>query len=172
MKTKFLGEKICMLRLIFRTLILVSIFGSNAFGAESFKSVMSCKILNQTIIENNDSNVQTYVGYKDDLKVGDTFFIRYTFYENNDEVTAFKLERSQSPSFVSNSPTSINKNFEGSFTIDFRRSDVVNGGGGKPYAYFLTNDKIKKAFQFRRDSIKATYAFDLGGMLLKLMVIV
>lgn len=148
--------------------VLTLFLNAEVSGSTYIESKMGCKILHQSIVENDAAKIGTFVGYKDNLSVGDTFFLRYSFIEKSEKISVFQLELSKSPSFKGGLET-VGDPFVFTYDISFENSTLISGGGGNTYAYYLTNDDgygLTQAFQFRLNSLKANYTFDIGGIVL------
>ncbi len=59
--------------------LIVALFGLNA---SSIESVMNCTIKKQAIYNSDDKKIGEFAGYKDSLKVGDTYKLRYELNDN------------------------------------------------------------------------------------------
>lgn len=157
----------------FLTLLLNAEFGNSTVveskSVDLFKSKMGCKVLHQSIVENNDAKINTFGGYKNNLRVGDSFFLKYHFVVKNDKVAYFELERAKV--FDDGSNRFMNDPFKGRIGIEFDKSTLIDGGGGKAVASYLTEGQIfstnKKAFEFRMNSLMANSVFGIDGIELK-----
>ena len=139
---------------------------AEVIGSPYFESKLGCEVLHQSIVENDDTKIDTFIGYKNSLSVGDTFFLRYVFAERNGEITYFNLERSKTLSF-DNALEDLGDPFVGFFDISFDKSTLVIGGGDNTFASYVTNDRaLSKAFEFRMNSVTANYVFENTGILL------
>jgi len=53
-----------------------------SFNANAIEGVMSCAIKKQTVYNLSDGNIGVFAGYKDSLKIGDVYKLRYKLNDN------------------------------------------------------------------------------------------
>ena len=136
----------------YAALLITFFIAAFPFGAFAMEGTLKCEVKDQQILVIKDGVSERYTSHKDDVKVGDSFLLKYGFSESN----VFYLKRSQKDNV---NPFSV---FYVNLEFDTQKAVVVDNNS--KFKHLLEDDGfLSTQLTISADEFEIGYVFGEGG---------